>query len=306
MSFKIKEEESLGESIRRLICEQIEAAMAASRTEQNGKGSPVHETRKHLKKARAALHLLAAEAPGASFRKEDRRLRNVGRLISEIRDAEVRLATVKQMRHKSDIVRSSAFRETEELLSFELDSFLAAFAGWQDDAVSKLRRTKDEIARWALRDLSADQVCRNVRRSYKNGREALEAVRQKGSPHRFHELRKQAKSLWYQLRLLRPLDPSFHRLCDELKEIGEHLGHAHDLCFVAERLRGMAGAATSRRGHKVLEALIDSREHDLQRAAFRQAERFYAAKPKEFSARIGKGFSGWKRSSVSYQSSRMR
>lgn len=306
MSFKIKTEESLGESIRHVTCKQIEAAIAASRAEQNGKGSPVHETRKHLKKARAAIRLLSAEAPKISFRRADHCLRNVGRLISEIRDAEVRLSTVKQMRHKSDIVRSSAFQGTEELLAFELDSFLAAFDGWQDEATKKLECAQSEIGQWEVQELSAKQICRGVRRSYKNGRQTLETVRQKGGAVRFHKLRKQVKALWYQLRLLRPLDPSFHQVCDELKTIGEHLGHAHDLCFVAERLRGMAGAAVSKRGRKVLEALIDSREEDLQRIAFRQAERFYAAKPKEFSARIARSFSGWRPTSVSYQSSRMR
>lgn len=294
MSFKIKLNEPLGESIRSVTCAQIDAAIAASHAEQKGKSSRVHETRKHLKKARSALRLIAADAPKFSVHRADRSLRKVGRLISEIRDAEVRLSTVKQMRNRSDLARGDALRETEELLAFELDSFLAAFDGWQDQAMQKLDRAKNEIRQWSLQDLDAGKVGRSLQCSYKRGRRALEAVREKGSAPRFHELRKQAKILWYQLRLLRRLDPSFHQLDDELKKIGERLGHAHDLCFLAERLSGIAGAAVSKRGSKALEALINSREEDMQRMAFRQAERFYAAKPKEFAAEIARRLHKWK------------
>lgn len=287
MRCKIRQDEAPGESIRRIACEQIEAAIAASRAASNGKGSPVHQTRKHLKKARAALRLLATEVSRERFRQEDRRLRNVGRLISNIRDAEVRLATVKQLRQGPDAPRSRNFTETEELLAFELDSFLAAFSGWQEEAASKLQRAQAGIADWHLHRLSRNQICRTVRKSYRKGRVALECARKKGSAKKFHELRKRAKELWYQLRLLRPLKPKvFRELSNRLKTLGENLGHAHDLCFVAERLQSIAGAGTNKRGSRALEALIDSREKDLLRAACALGERFYATKPKEFSGRI--------------------
>src|SRR6476659_938000 len=98
MTYTLREDENLGDGIRRICCEQIEGALAASTKEQNDEGSPVHETRKHLKKARAALRLVSGEVERDRFRRENRRLRNVGRLVSEIRDAEVRLQTVKQLR----------------------------------------------------------------------------------------------------------------------------------------------------------------------------------------------------------------
>jgi len=80
------------------------------------------------------------------FRRENRRLRNVGRLISEIRDAEVRLQTVKQLREFSRPGGTANLQETEELLAFELDSFLAAFSDWQSEAKTKLTRARDRIA----------------------------------------------------------------------------------------------------------------------------------------------------------------
>jgi hypothetical protein len=114
MSYKLREDETLGEGVRRTVCEEIQSAIEASKSEHKGDASPVHETRTHLKKGRAALRLLEGEVPRNLFRREDRRLRNVGRLISDIRDAEVRLDTLKQLRQSAGEMRARA--ETAERL----------------------------------------------------------------------------------------------------------------------------------------------------------------------------------------------
>ena len=98
MSYELRADETLGDGLRRIICRQIENAIDASKAKQNGKGSPVHETRKHLKKARSALRLVRGEIDRGVWKREDRCLRKVGQLISEVRDAEVRLQTVRQLR----------------------------------------------------------------------------------------------------------------------------------------------------------------------------------------------------------------
>jgi hypothetical protein len=144
MSYELEQDETVGDGIKRIVCHQIEGAIRASRAEQNGKGSPVHETRKHLKKARAALRFAAGEIDSGVWKREDRCLRKVGQLISEVRDAEVRLETVRQLREFAR-GRKRSFRETEELLAFELDSFLAAFSDWPDEAKQRLTQSLDPI-----------------------------------------------------------------------------------------------------------------------------------------------------------------
>src|SRR5436190_9313232 len=142
MSYELRADETLGDGIRRIVCKQIENAIAASKAKQNGRGSPVHETRKHLKKARAALRLVRGEIGHKTWKREDRCLAKAGQLISEVRDAEVRLQTVRQL---SEFTRGKkrGFEETEELLAFELDSFLAAFSGWPDEAEKRLCEVLD-------------------------------------------------------------------------------------------------------------------------------------------------------------------
>src|ERR1700680_3252769 len=97
MSYQLRQEEKLGESLRRICCRQIEDAIAIAKGDDEPNDTPVHQTRKHLKKARAALRLVRKEIGRGLFRQQDHALRNAARLISDIRDAEVRLQTVRRL-----------------------------------------------------------------------------------------------------------------------------------------------------------------------------------------------------------------
>src|ERR1700730_15441428 len=169
MSYELRQDETVGDGIQRIVCHQIEGAVRASGAEQNGESSPVHETRKHLKKARSALSLAVAEIDPDVWKREDRCLRKVGQLISEVRDAEVRLQTVRQLREFARGKRRS-LEETEELLAFELDSFLAAFSEWPQEAEKRLCRVLERIREWPLDKLSCKRLRENVQRTYKRGR----------------------------------------------------------------------------------------------------------------------------------------
>jgi CHAD domain-containing protein len=291
MSYELRQDETVGDGVQRIICRQIEAAVCASSAKQNGKGSPVHETRKHLKKARSALRLASGEVERKVWTREDRCFRKVGRLISEVRDAEVRLQTVRQLREFARGKKRS-FRETEELLAFELDSFLAAFSEWPEEAKDRLTQVLDRIRAWPLDDLRCKQLRKCVQMTYKRGRRALEAAIEKTSTKNLHAFRKRAKELWYQLRILRPLAPAvFKELNDELKTIGQYLGQVHDLAFVAERLSSIG--LVRKQGDRILNALIDSREKELERTAIALGERFYAESPRQFARRLSQYFSEW-------------
>ena len=296
MSYELRQDETVGDGIRRIVCHQIEAAIRASGAEQNGKGSPVHETRKHLKKARSALRFAAGEIEPGLWKREDRYLRKVAQLISEVRDAEVRLQTVRQLREFARGKKRS-FQETEELLAFELDSFLAAFSEWPEEAKQRLTQTLERIRAWELDDLRCKQLRRCVQKTYKRGRNALKAAIEKTSTKNLHTFRKRTKELWYQLRVLRPLAPAvFGELNDELKTIGQYLGQVHDLAFVAERLSAIGSAR--KHGDRILNALIDSREKELERTAIALGERFYAERPRQFARRVARYFSEWELAKV--------
>src|SRR5438093_6833034 len=144
MSYELKNDQTLGDNLRRICRKQIEATIAITTGEKKASDTPVHEVRKHLKKARAALRLVRKEIGRGLFQEQDRCLRDVGRLISEIRDAEVRLQTVRQLQGITRQQKQRKYRKLEEMLMLELENFVAAFAEWHVQAIPMLEGVRDE------------------------------------------------------------------------------------------------------------------------------------------------------------------
>ncbi len=294
MSYELREGESLGEGVRRVCCEQIEGAIKASTLGSDRDVSPVHATRRHLKKARAALRLMSRHVRPEDFKREHRDLRSIGRLISEVRDAEVRLGTVRQLRQQSQSQADAALEKTEYLLALELESFFAAFADWQKEARAKLTAVRKRMARWHLVHLDCKQIRCAVQNTYKRGREALAVTLATPTADNFHELRKQVKELSFHLRILRPLHPpTFDPLGKELKVLAEHLGEANDLAFLKERLVMLGSDQGGAHELKKIEARIGTLSEELQRVASELGAKFYTARPKPFGRRIAEYFEAW-------------
>ena len=292
MSYQLQRNETPGEGVRRICRRQVELGLAIVAGEKETADTPVHETRKHLKKARAALRLVRREIGRGLFKRQDHCLRDVGRMISEIRDAEVRLETVRQLQKVTR--RRQCYQNVEEILAHELENFVAAFAEWQSQAVPILERVRDDIDTWPVDQFDLIQVRRSIQGTYKRGRDALAAAKRVGSAESFHHFRKEAKQLWYQLRILRPINPVVLKtLTAELGSLGDLLGRAHDLDFLAERMRQEPDETTwQREGHELL-AVIEASQSDLQRGAGDLAERFYSERPRDFGARVAEWLERW-------------
>src|SRR6266513_4846988 len=154
MGFRLKLRESLPDGLKRVFREQLESALKLCRHPAKQRGVTVHEVRKHLKKLRAAMRLAVSEVGKNRHKREDRCVREIGRLVSDLRDAQVRLQTLIQLRDET--AKSSAkkpFPHIEELLSLERESFSAAFAGWQKQAIPQLERVEARLLKWPLHDV---------------------------------------------------------------------------------------------------------------------------------------------------------
>ena len=257
--------------------------------------TPVHEMRKHLKKARAALRLVRKEIGAGLFREQDSCLRDVGRLTSEIRDAEVRLQTVRELQGITQRRnRRGAYPKLETMLVMEFENFMAAFAEWQTQAIPMLECARQKVDCWPIDHFDCKQLRRAVQRSYKNARKALACAQSSPSPKNFHYLRSRAKRLWYELRILVPVNPVvLKNLSEDLDALGGLLGRAHDLSFLGDRLRrDEQNSEWGREGHKLL-AVIEVSQGDLQRGAAELAEHFFAERPRDFGDRIAAWLEDW-------------
>lgn len=294
MSYELRAGETLGEGVRRVCCEQIKGAIEASRLAPEGDVSPVHATRRHLKKARAALRLMSRHVRPEDYKREHRKLRGVGRLISEVRDAEVRLGTVRHLRQQSPLRHAPALEQTEDFLELELESFFAAFADWQQEAQAKLTAVRKRMARWHLVQLDCKQIRRAVQNTYKRGRQTLAVAQAHPTADNFHEFRKEVKELSFHLRILGPLHPpTFNPLGDKLKVLAEHLGRANDLAFLEERLAALGSDSGGDHGLGKFRTLIDTQREELQEIGSELGGKFYTARAKVFGRRIAEHFEAW-------------
>ena len=294
MSYELKPGQTLGDNLCRVCRKQIEGAIAITNGEKKTSDTPVHEMRKHLKKARAALRLVRKEVGRGLFREQDCCLRNVGRLTSEIRDAEVHLQTVRQLQGITQRRGRGAYAKLEGMLMLELENFMAAFAEWQTQALPMLERARANVDCWPLDQFNCKQLRRAVQRTYKRARKALARAEATPTAENFHRFRTQAKRLWYELRILQPINPVvLKNLSDNLGALGDLLGRAHDLSFLGDRLRREGRQSEwEREGQKLL-AVIEVSQGDLQRGAAELAEHFFAERARDFGARVAGWLEDW-------------
>src|SRR5215510_14046542 len=174
MAFRLKLREPLPEGLKRVFCEQIDSALHCCQNPAKQRGVTVHEVRKHLKKLRAAMRLAVGAVGKNCHAKENRCVRDIGRLVSDLRDAQVRLQTFLQLRDKAAKKSGKQlFPRTEELLVLERESFSAAFAGWQKEAIPQLESVKARLTTWPLDCVSWKQICNAVSKIYRRGQHAL-------------------------------------------------------------------------------------------------------------------------------------
>jgi CHAD domain-containing protein len=287
MGFRLKLREPLPDGLKRVFREQIESALQLCRHPAKQRGVTVHEVRKHLKKLRAAMRLCVDEVGKNRHAREDRCVRKIGRLVSDLRDAQVRLQTLIQLRDETAKDGENPFPRIEELLSLERESFSAAFAGWQKQAISQLERVEARLLKWPLEGLTWKQICGAVGKIYKRGQRGLAKTIGDPEPENFHAWRKRVKDLWYQLRILQPLNHVvLTEMAHDAEVLGELLGREHDLDFLWARLERESGDEALRDELARLERLIRKRGKRLRTNALELGRRFYAEPAKAFAKRI--------------------
>jgi len=288
MAFRLKLREPLPKGLKRVFCEQIDSALYCCQNPAEQRGVTVHEVRKHLKKLRAAMRLAIGVVGKNCHSEEDRCVRNIGRLVSGLRDAQVRLQTFTQLRDKA--TRKSEqqlFPRTEKFLLLERESFSAAFAGWQSEAIPQLENLKARLMAWPLDDLNWKQICVAVCKVYRRGQRALAKTIDDPEPERFHAWRKRVKDVWYELRILQPLNRTvLEEMACDAEVLGELLGNEHDLEFLRVRLDKESGDEALGDELAKLQILITKRSKRLRGDALELGRRFYAEPSKAFAKRI--------------------
>ena len=248
----------------------------------------VHEARKSLKKVRSALRLLRGVITDEERNEANRACREAAGHLSGARDAEVKLGTLEKVTvEESGLDGAEDWREE---LEAEAESHRGDIT---PEGLAEVARSIDGVVRrFRGRELSGQEeaVAGNAGRGYRRGRKAMKKAGSGDEAEAFHDWRKRAKDLRYQLEILEPeLPEQFTRIRKGAEELADLLGDLHDLDVLVEdlKVRDLEPEES-----QLLENLIDDFRAKEIRACLDLGDEVYSVKPGKFTNRLGEALSG--------------
>ena len=249
-----------------------------------------------MKKLRTLLRLLRGELPKKVYAREAGRYREAGRLLSPLRDAEVKLETLENLAEAAEAAElpGDAVEPWRLILARDREAAgdTAPDRATEEEAIALIEAGRAEIEGWEVRD-SWKAIGPGLERAYRRGRRRMRAARDTpGDDEAWHEWRKRAKDLWYAHLLLVGAWPQvLEATAEEAHRLSELLGDHHDLCLLRADLHQRRLGEEETRD---LEAAIDRRQDELATAALDLGARLYAERPKDFSARQRRYWLAWR------------
>lgn len=267
----------IGAGLRKIAALQLEAAVGELET---GKIAPesIHDARTYIKKVRAIIQIASPAFPKPARRKLVARLRTTAASMGPLRDADVHLETLDQLLREHGLVdeRHASLRDSLLKLASRRRMQTAPRIG---KVIAALRSTGNAARTWPLGTLQSGDVITRIRRTYRQGRNALDLCTDSGEPDDFHTWRKLVKRLWYQLRLTALFwEGNADKVIGLAGAIGELAGRERDLTLLSETLRKSHGEASSR--HMI--SIIEEELPGLRRKAIRKGRDLYHARPESF------------------------
>ena len=263
----------------------------------------VHEARKAIKRMRALARLLRDELGEQEFSRVNASLRSAGRRLGGARDADVRLATLRELveRHPHALApspgssngsgpRREGIRRLEERLRRErLNDGQPSDV---DEVLADIAAMRDQLARWSLVDVDFSTLAPGLRRVYREGRHRhARCVREHGRDEQdVHDWRKRVKSLYYALDMLGAKKAKgARRAVRRADRLGDLLGSEHDLWMLRVYVEEHPEAfGTDVAASDELLKRIDRRRRRLRKRALSLGARLYKRKPGRFTRRIGR------------------
>jgi CHAD domain-containing protein len=272
VAYRLKAGESVSAGVKRIALEELGEAIECLRAGR--RQSAVHETRKSLKKVRALLRLMKGEM-GEAYGAENERLREIGRMLSPVRDADALIEAVDRIAGRRSAL--SAIRPV--LVRCRRDVAKRARMGeMRPKMVAALEAARKGVRSWPLSGVGFDALEPGLEAAFRKGRKALARYRRTGLREDLHEWRKRVKDHWYHVRLLQDLwrdgIESYER---SLKELEDALGEYLNLWMLREQ---------AAQGTEEVTREIDEERKELGGRAMQIGERLYAEKPRRLVKRM--------------------
>lgn len=238
MTYRLKLREPIAGGVRRIGLEQIEIAEAKL---ANGDDIPaaIHDARRCLKRLRALVRLIRPALGDTAYRRESRRLGDIGRLLAGARDQHVMRQTLAKLEGRFGPLPNGAAQRLEKLLHGEAGSKRALVED-RRTASARLAQAKGFFARADHKDIRFEHAAEGLERAYRKARQAFRKAYRRPGDEAFHTWRKSVQLHWRHMLLLsRGWPDALGARASEAKELSQLLGEDHDLsvllAFAQER-----------------------------------------------------------------------
>jgi CHAD domain-containing protein len=284
--------------VRRVVRSEVRKALDCLTPKRLPKDVALHQARKRIKKARAALRLVRKPLGGRAFRRENEELRDAARPLSSPRDAKVLVEAFDRVAGPSSSGRGKALASARDVLVRDQLRERRRLLGGKSalkPTRRALRSVRRRARRWKLGSRSWRALGGGLDRVYRAGQSQLALTRRRPTDANLHELRKQAKYLWQQLAILEPIAPATTRALARLAhQLADRLGEDHDLALLRARLSRSESRASQAAARLVSERATRARG-ELRTQAFAVAKRVYREDPDELASRLATRWRAWRR-----------
>jgi CHAD domain-containing protein len=273
--------------VRGALCNEIADALQALWQRRRPSDQALHQVRKDLKRARAALRLLREAVGEAAYAHENLELRDAARPLARVRDATVALEIVRELLDSEGkpARREKLIELRRELNAERLHAREQLLRGHKLARIEYALQDAGERAEYWRFPLNDAPVLRvGFERVYRKGRKALKKARAELSAESLHETRKQVKYLQQALAMVADGEArGLKKLARRAEAVAERLGDDHDLAGLEARL---AELRTPSRPQRKLIARLEARRAKLQKKALKLARRMYRTKPAAFADKV--------------------
>ena len=241
LEYFFRKGEELPAGIRRILAEQLTRAIQVLNHPGHPLDEAVHEARRCLKRARSVLRLVKFAIPNV-YARENGRLRDVGRSLSELRDSHALIQTLEAVggapkKRQATADGQRALREAHTFLESRGHQIAKAMdEGGMENAVAQLNQALVDVKKLSFAMVDSLGIQKSLYRSVKRGMKAFAAAQSDGEADKFHDWRKRAKDLRYQLSLFAELHPKLERHSKSAKKLEQLLGDDHNLAILKDLL----------------------------------------------------------------------
>ena len=246
-----------------LLRQRLVSLLKAMPAAQAGDQMSVHQARVASRRLREALPLLGVRADADALDRADKRVRRITRALGPVRELDVTLLLLAELRRKKAAPLRAIIRVREAVTEERQQRRLEMLAEIKPSRLDKLRKRLVRVAAPASQPVAKRSALAEANaQASTRAAELRAAIERAGGIYladRLHRVRVAAKKLRYALEIQRELTGSRSTAqLTRLKVQQDLLGRMHDLEILIDRARGVQGTLTprDRRGMAELRTLI--------------------------------------------------